>query len=277
MQSIINTLLNAIFVSMPEELFFVVVVLVLLKQDDFLDIIMWRKNLKWISIPVLSVSIMMSVSRYMLELSKLTMLLSSIIMLTFLIDFIIIKNGGEIAVKSIFKTMMCVILGIIFLMTIESTFYPVLLSLLHKPITYFNDIVFYNILLAIPTRVALLCIIAFIIMKKNAIIQVNLFNSIIKNKLFSSGLLTIILFVISIATYIVKLVHSENILINLNMTEQLIIIMMVTTIPVILVSWILIFISCLLTKEKRKQKVYENILNKNDDDFNINEDEDGYY
>ena len=66
---------------------------------------------------------------------------------------------------------------------------------------------------------------------------------------------------ISAIAYVVKLVNNNRILINLQIMDQLIIMVVTISIPVILVTWLLMFVNNLLCKEQMKFQNYENMVN----------------
>jgi hypothetical protein len=272
MQSIINALFNTIFVSIPEEAFIVIMTLVFLKRFDMLDVRMWKHCLKWIMVATLPVAIMINVFRYIIIIPRPMMSVITFILMIILIVFILIKNSYNFTKKIIFKTIIFTILSFIIVGLIELLYYPLLLSLLHKPLVFFNNNILYNLLLAIPTRILQLCIVVFILIKKNNKIQVNLFDTIVKNKFFTNSFLIIICSIVLVIIYVAKLVNSDNILINLKIIDQLIIIMAVTSVPIILITWFLMFINYLLIKEKQIQQTYENLIIQDDIMFDVEDD-----
>lgn len=260
MQPIINATLNTIFVSIPEEFFIVFIALTLLGLDDLLDIRLWKRNLMWIMIPTIPVSILINVFRYVIIIPKQTMMISIMAIMIIFTEYIVIKNSDTINIKLIGQTAIFTIAGFVIVGVIEYSYYPVLLSLLHQPISLFYENVFLNILWAIPVRVIYVCIIAFVIMIKNSTAQINLLNYIIKNKCFSGSFLVILTTIVSVIAYITKLVNSGNILSHLNLIDQLIIIIAVTSIPIILITWALMSITLFIIKEKEHQNIYKNLI-----------------
>ena len=112
-------------------------------------------------------------------------------------------------------------------------------------------------------------------MKKNGKVQVNLFDAIVKSKFIIGSFAMIILSMVSIITYIAKLVKSESILFSFQFIDQFIIIVIITSTPVILITWLLMVINYFLSKEKMKRQVYENIVNK--DNVDIYDNQENYY
>ena len=264
MQNVTNALLNLILVSIPEEAFIVIMTLVFLKRFDMMDIRMWRSNLKWIMLPTIPTAIMINVFRYIIIIPRPMMSLVTFILMNILIVYMVLKNSYTINKKLVVQTIIYTVLSFIIVGLIELSCFPILLSILHNPISFFNNNIVYNILLAIPTRILHLCIIVFIITKKNNKIQIDLFNTIIRNKFFTNSFLVIIISIVLIIIYATKLMMINNILENLQIADQLIIIMITTSIPIILITWFLIFVNYLLTREKQIQQTYESLVIQDD-------------
>ena len=91
MQSLINALLNMFFVSLPEELFVVSIVLIFIGRDDLLDLRMWKDNIKWVSIPAIGMSFIISFSRF-INISKPLSQITGMILLYHLATYNTIRN-----------------------------------------------------------------------------------------------------------------------------------------------------------------------------------------
>jgi len=261
MQAISNAILNTIFNAIPEQIFIVVITLSFLKIYNLLDILTWKHNLKWILFAALPVSIMINIFRYVIIIPKQAMMISTMIMMIVLIEYIVIKHSFDVNIPLIFKTAIYTVGSFVIIGVIEYAYCPILLSLLHKDLIFINDNVIYNILCTLPIRTLYLCIISFIVVRKNNKVQINLFDSIIKNNYFVGGFLLTILSITSVITYIAKLVKSHNIIIDLVFIDQLIIIAVIISVPILLVTCSLIFVNYLLSKERGKLQIYENVGN----------------
>jgi len=264
MQGVTNVLLNTILVSIPEESFIVIMTLVFLKRFDMLDIRMWKHSLKWVMIPALPVAIVINIFRYIIVIQKPTMSLIAFVLMNILILYIIVRNSYDIDKKLIFKTIIFTVLSFIIVGLIELMYYPILLTLLHKQISFFNNNVWYNIIIAFPVRVIELCIVIYIIVRKNNKIQVSLFDTIFKNRFFTNSFLVIIVLTVLVIIYMAKLLFVDNILINLQIIDQIVLVLIIISTPMILITWFLMFVNYLLTKEKQIQQTYENLVVQDD-------------
>jgi len=271
MQSITNAVLNLLFVSIPEEAFIAIIALTFLKKlDNLFDIYMWKNNLKWLMIATLPTSILICVLRFMLLVPQIIVIKSAMALMIASMIYIVIKNSDKITILLIFKTAIFTLAGFVITGILEYAYCPIISSLLHKPLEFFNNVFLYNFLLGLPARILYTCIIAFIIMKKNGKVKVNLFDTIVKSKFFIGSFAVIIMSVVSIITYIAKLIESESILFSFQFIDQFIIIVIITSVPVILITWLLMVINYFLSKEKMKMQVYENIIN-NDNVGNVDD------
>jgi len=259
--SLPHIILNIIFTSLPEEGFVAIITLIFLKLNNLLDIYTWNRSLKWIALAVLPVSILINIFKYIILVPKQNMMISTMILMILLMEFIVLNNSFNITISLILKTAIYTIAGFVIVGLVELSYCPFILSIVDKPISFFNDNVFYNFLLGIPARVLYLCVISFVVMRRNNSVHVDLFRAVFKNKFFVFSFITIVLARISAIAYVVKLVNNNHILINLQIMDQLIIMVVTMSIPVILVTWFLMFVNNLLCKEQMKFQTYENMIN----------------
>ena len=258
--SLPHIFLNIIFTSIPEESFVVIITLIFLKLNNLLDIYMWNKSLKWIALAVLPVSIMINILKYIIIVPQQNMMISTMIIMILLMEFIVINNSYDINILLILKTAIYTIAGFVIVGLVEYSYCPLIASLLDRPISFFNANVYYNFLLGLLARVLYLCVISFVIMRRNSTVQIELFNSIVKNKFFIYSLLLMVLVRISLVSYIVKLIERNNILIYIQFIEKLYIIIGITCVPIIFITLLLMFINNLLCKEQMKLQTYENMF-----------------
>ena len=130
--------------------------------------------------------------------------------------------------------------------------------------SFFDNKIIYNIIISLPARIIEICILTFVVIKKNNTVQVNLFNTIVKNRFFTNSFLTIIISIVSLIIYIAKLIIVDNIIIHISIVDQLILTSIVISAPIILITWFLMFINYLLTKEKQIQQTYESLVMQDD-------------
>ena len=256
-----NAILNTIFTSLPEEAFISIITLIFLKLNNLLDIYTWNRSLKWIALAVLPVSILINIFRYIIIVPKQNMMISTMILMILLMEFIVLNNSFNITPSLILKTAIFTIAGFVIVGLVELSYCPLILSILDRPISFFNDNVFYNFLLGIPARVLYLCVISFVIMRRNNSVHVDLFRAVFKNKFFVFSFIAIVLARISTIAYITKLIEMNSILIYLQFVDKLIIIVALVCVPILFITWLLMFVNNLLCKEQMKFQNYENMVN----------------
>ena len=264
MQNVTNALLNLILVSIPEEIFLVIMTLIFLKRFDMLDIRMWRINLKWIAIPVIPVAIMINLFRYIIIIPKPITSLIVLVLMNILMIYIILKNSNEKQKSLVLKTILFTFMSFIVLSIAEGIYVPITLFLLNKSILYFNNNIMYNFLLALPSRIFEYSLCAYILIKKNNSVNINLINIIIKNKFLKSSFLSLIIFVNMFLLYFTKLIGFDNILSNLSFIEQLLIVIGSISFPIVTIVWFLLIVNYISVKEKQIQQTYENLIMQDD-------------
>lgn len=264
MNNVMTALLNMILVSIPENIFIVVMTLIFLKRFDLLDFRMWKQNLKWIMIPSISIAIMINMFKYIIVIPRPITSLSCLVIMNILILYIVLRNTYEVNKKLIFKISIATFMSFVAVSLIELIYVPMSLSLLHRPISYFNNNIVYNFLLALPGRIMEICLIAFILIRKNNSIKINLFDAIIKNNFYKLNFLFMIILINLIIVYIAKLIMIDNILVNIEIIEQLFITILIVSIPIILITWFFIFVNYSLTREKRMHQTYESLVIQDD-------------
>ena len=271
MQSFINALLNMFFVSLPEELFVVSIVLIFIGRDDLLDLRMWKDNIKWVSIPAIGMSFIISFSRF-INISKPLSQITGMILL-YLLILVVIKNNNLLQEKTkYFKILFYTALGFAIISILES-YYPLILTLTKTTILYINTHFIYNFLCALPARVIEYSILVYLLVKKRDDVKIRLFDIILKNNFLKRSMVSLLIGVTITTMYLIKLIGIDLILINLSFSEQLIIVVMMFIIPTITITFILLIVNYILKVEKRIQQTYENLAMQDIvmDDVEINE------
>jgi len=189
------------------------------------------------------------------------MMISTMIIMILLMEFIVINNSYDITPSLIIKTAIFTISGFVIVGLVELSYCPLILSILDRPLSFFNSNVFYNFLLGLPARVLYLCVISFVIIRRNSAVQIDLFRAVFKNKFFVYSFIAIVLARITTIAYITKLIEMNSILIYLQFVDKLIIIVALVCIPILFATWLLMFVNNLLCKEQTKFQNYENMIN----------------
>ena len=257
MQSIVNALLNMFLVSLPEELFVVAMVLIFIGRDDLLDLRMWKDNIKWVSIPAIGMSFIISFAKF-INISKPLSQITGMILL-YLLILVVIKNNNLLKEKTkYFKILFYTALGFAIISILES-YYPLILTLTKTTILYINTHFIYNFLCALPARVIEYSILVYLLVKKRDDVKIELFDIILKNNFLKRSMVSLLIGVTITTMYLIKLIGIDLILINLSFSEQLVIVVMMFIIPTITITFILLIVNYILKVEKRIQQTYENL------------------
>lgn len=262
MQSIINAVLNTVFVSIPEGIVWVVFILILLKRKDMLDVYFWKQNLKQIMIPVLPVAISINLMRYILHVDNLINFITIEIMMCSLVIYMIKKNNFLNEKLNYIKIILFVILAdFIIIVTTEGLCVLTIVYVLKMTIEQINNNILLNIMLSILPRVLQVLIISFCLYKQSVGKMVNCIELIIKNKVLTISMI-IFLFTVLVSNHLFqRFIIDIQYLNKFVLVTKLGLTLLMILIPVvIIVSYIVSVFSLLLEKSKLIQEK-ENIYN----------------
>lgn len=265
LHNVMNALLNTILVSVPEEFFLVVMTLIFIKRFDLLDIRMWRQNIKWITIPVLPVAIMINIFRYIIVIPRPMMTIVNLILFYILMVYILRNNSYEFGKKEYRKLLVGFSLSFIIWGILESATVPIILFLMKKPLEFFNQNIMWNLMLSIPSRIFAFILITYLIVKHNNIMKIKVFEVISRNHFLLTSIVSFAIISNIISVYILKLIGTNRILENkMSLIEQMFITMGVIIFPAIILFWMLLLINYLLVKERQIQQTYKNLVIQDD-------------
>lgn len=269
MQEIINSLFNLILVTIPEQLFLVVMTLILLKKFGILDILMWKQNIKWILIPAIPISIIEDINAFFLSSPIITFI--NLIFFYILMVYILRNNNDGNFTKNDHKRLFLNFgLSFLILGVLESITVPLMLILLDKSLTFINDNVLWNFIASIPSRVFELLIVSFLIIKNNNVVKIKLLDFITKSNFHLISIVTFIIMSNIFAVYAIRWVGEYKILENkVSILGQIITSMSILIVPAIMLFWVLVIIHIGLTREERIQQVYENLATQDDIDLDV--------
>lgn len=191
-----NTIINTLIVSIPEEFFIAVLILILLGRWDFLenlDKIKLRGNLfKIMIISAIPMAIISDTIKY-LKVDDTISLFTGIILTS--ISIIILTEEKKI--KIMFKILLITFLGfVIFCMTELFTLFISRYGL-HINLDYINSYPMINFIMLIPERILQYGFLFIIYLKANSLSKINLFELIFKNRVIRN--LTIIMTCVDMA------------------------------------------------------------------------------
>lgn len=262
---VFNAVMNTVFVSIPECLVWIICILAILKRRDLLDIYRWKQNVKELMIPVLPVAITVNIMRYILHTNSLLMFLITEVMMCLLVIYLIKRNNFLNEKISYIKIILCVVfVDIIINGAVECLYALLLVIFMHLNITLINNNIYQNIILSLFPRAIQIIIIVFYLYKKNIDSNIKFFELIIKDKILSISLTTFIITLTIAFWIIVRFVLENSVFIKYMMIYQIIMNLLIISIPIILIISFLTPIYHLLVKNIDIQKATENMFG---DDF----------
>lgn len=249
---ILHGLLNCIFVSIPEELYIVMLSLILLRKFEYLNF-KSKSNIFLISIPVIcsaAISNVMRVCSIDLNIS------SSILLLTMAI-FICFTYRLK-RVKEIMQLFFAIALGSITIAVLENLYIPMILYTTGKSIGYFHESVLLTFILGIPERVIEFFFVFYIIVNKFKFQKVNPFSMIIKNKVYSVVAFVITFMNVAVLIGITQFIGYNKILSGFSFGMQLGILLCACMFPIINITlfWTILYYN-------KSKHMYEEFIRKN--------------
>jgi len=265
---IFKAILNTIFNSIFETSGWVVLILILIKQRNLIDIYFIKNSIKNILIPALPTAISINVMRYILHLDNLTNFLIVETMMIFLIIYLVKKNNFLNKKIEYLKIIFWVIVSDLVLIFLTEGSYAIIVSLILKEsITEINNNIWLNILLALTPRLIQYLLIILYFHKKNFEQKINYIEVIFKNKVLSIS--TIVFFGTALSVYFIsaRFIAESQILQKYELTIQIISSVLVLLIPCTLIASYIISLCDLINKNIKLQREKEYIYDDNDDNY----------
>ncbi len=239
MQSVITALLNIVTVSFWEELVWVGITLVLIGRVDLLDWRRWKRNIKWLLIPILSVAISINILKYILHIPKPIMSISTLILMIVLIIYIS-KTTDKIGDKWLYLKSIIYSAFAIFIISTTETFYsPLILYRFKISIDVINSNIWYNFLCSTPSRLIQFILLGLLIYNKLNNIKFNKIFVYFKDKVSNVILIITLLTSISVILFLVNVFTNFTTIQNYDLSTQLLISAIIFILPTIILGVIL--------------------------------------
>lgn len=260
-QSVINAILNTIFVSIPESIISVLFILFLLKRNNLLDIYRWKNNLKQIMIVVLPIAISVNLMKYILHINSLTIFITTEIMMILLMIYILKKNNILQEKINYLKVVVYVLLAdFILIVTTEGLLGLIVIQVLGISIETINNNIFLNIILSLIPRTIQILLISLCIYKQNVGQMINYIELILENKVLSISM-SIFLITVIISNYILGRFIVVDYLNGYIISMKILFACLIFLIPVIIISSYIVSVYSLLWINTKIQKEKDNMLN----------------
>lgn len=256
MQNVTNALLNCLTVSIPEEIVWFFLTMILLKRFDLLDRYRWKENIKWLLIPVIPTAISINLFRYILSFPKIYMFFVTLSLFIILISYVI-KKTKRIEEKYIYlKVILYSFIGITIVTLTECFYMPIILYIMKINITQANNNISINFLLSLPERVFQILLIIILLNRNSSSNTIYIFKY---REILVTATIFIGIILFSLIS-IIRAIGQFNLLINLSLWMQVLVGVTLVLIPTVLVSVYFLPINFLIDKLNKTQQSYENIL-----------------
>lgn len=254
--SLTQQIINALIVSVPEEFFIAVLILVILKKSSFLTKEHWKENLFRIMvisvIPMAIVSNAIDYVAHNLHIESLQAIKPLIGILGTAVT--IMGICGVKSKKEFFKIILFTFIGFILFILTELITAVVIKYGLQDGLIELNKSPYLNFVMFIPERLAQYGFITYIFLKKNGLSQINISKVILQNKLLRNISIMFSLIDIFILILITKYVFFSRLLEVLPLTSQLFIVVIGLSLVIINVLAILLTAICIYPEQKYLRK-----------------------
>ena len=229
--------LNTLLVSIPEELFWIMLTLVAMGEFEY-----WReeecKKLinKWdysrVLIPAVSVALTSNILRYSgLDFGFISFIPLIIMYITIVLTGDILNDAK--AVKWMGRAFIFMMLGYIVIGASEFVYIPFILYSTGKTMQEINQDLLLNFLVTLPARAIQYTILIYLIAKKRTLLEGKAFKHI-----FSSTLLTVSTAMLTVFNFLIlffagKVIVYERVLINMPLVSQVISVILVVLFPIV--------------------------------------------
>jgi len=254
MTNVVHALLTTICITIPEQVFMVVITLLFMGRKDMLDLYNIKTNITLIMKIVIPSSFIINILNFIIKTPSSINSLMSLTILYISLVYIIKKNSFIDYPKLYQKAFAFFILSIIISIAIETITYPIILKLMDK--SYQEILKNFNLVImcSLASRIIDIVILAYIFIKKNNKIQLSIGDYIFKNKFFMRLTVGLILGLILFEIYVIKLILWNDLLhIVSTIYEQMFIVIGSTfLIPALLITTIYSCINYCVTIHSEK-------------------------
>lgn len=251
-EKLILMIVNILIVSIPEEIFLVMLCLILLNQFDFLESRIDGENsfkkvdIARIGIIVISLAILSNIFRFYLNLDPgigfliLTLLMYLLILYIYKLYYNIVD---------IFKTLVCTLVSVLTLILTEMSYVPLTLYLIDKSLYELNSSILPNFIISLPGRIIQYSILTYLLFKKSSLVKPNILKTITKSRVLMFLTSAFLLINVSLMLVMYILIGFKKILVDYSFLLQIGIIVLVILFPILNIT---VFFGVLLIKDTRE-------------------------
>lgn len=236
--TVLTALGNLILNSIPEETFLVMFCLLLINQFDFLSYKspktrrFQKYDLALMCIPILSVAIVSNILRF----SNIDLILVPVISFFVCLIAIVITYKLYFNIFDILKAFVCLLIGFIVLMIIESLYIPALLYITGSTVKDMNSSLLTNFVCSLPAKMIQFLVILYIYLRKSTILKANVFKAIMSSRVLQISTTCLLLFNFILILILSNLIGFKKALISLPFNVQAYIIVSMLLFPMVNLS-----------------------------------------
>ncbi len=265
MENWIHALLNCLFVGVPEEIVWCLLSLVFLKRFDLLDKYRWKESIKYLAIPIIPTAVSINVFRYILVTPKIVIFLGSGAIFYSLLVYIVKKTSITEQEVSYLKILIYAFLASLIIGISESVYLPIGLYVSKLTLSEVVNSQTLNILFSIPSRVFQIMLIWILIRKNSSYSKDYFLENVFKDKFLAVITVLFMGLILFVVYFIIFIFGDLNIIEQYSLPLQVLITILIVTIPTCLVFLYTIPINHLINHIKKMQISHQNML---DDDIN---------
>jgi len=258
MTNIFQGFLSGICITIPENLFMVIITIRILGRKDLLDLYNIKENLKIFLKIVFPSSLLINFLDFIIKTPD--SFNKTVAFITLYLSLIyILKKYSTIEYPKLYKkTLAFFVLSILIAISIEMVTMPIILKLTNRTFEEIKINLYLVLLCSLSSRIIDILIIGYIFIRKNNKFQMNVGDYIFKNTFFMRMIIGIVLGLIVFEIYIVKLILHNNLLNIINtIYEQLFVVIGSTFfIPSLIISIVYSCINyCITIINSEKQTI----------------------
>lgn len=234
---VFKIIINTIFVSIPEEVFFVLFTYVLMGEfDQWKDEDCKKLFQPWdyarILVPAVSAALISNILRYT---GAGEGFISSGTLLVLIIGIVAmgdIFNNARVA-KWIGEVILFIFLAAICAAIMELAFIPFVVYGINKPLAEINNNMLSNFLLTIPLKIMQYSLLAYMIARKRSLLRARIIKMITENRVLLVIILIALFTDVSFLVFMNKLVCYDNVLTSLSIMLRLVTIICICLFPIL--------------------------------------------
>jgi hypothetical protein len=230
MENLISCVLSCLFISIPETIFMVILLIRFSGRKELLDPYRFKDNFKWYVILIIPPSILMDILNYGLKIRPKSISTIICLLLLYVLSIYVFKKTDYEQKNLLFiKILLLFIPLFISLIVIDLLTAPVWFYLLGLTYNEISSNIYLVLLCSISSRIIEFLIIVYILIHKNSKFQINVLQYVYKNNYFKRISLLTLIGLLVFEMYVLKLISVNNLL-NIfdTLTEQIVFIICFT-------------------------------------------------